>query len=88
MDAIITGFVDRLLVPFIESGGAFLVFAIVWALFGYSLVASQGSLDEAWRTARALPLAVQVVLWLIFLPVMGGLWIWESAWPLFVRPSG
>ena len=36
MDAIITGFVDRLLVPFIESGGAFLVFAIMAMLVAFS----------------------------------------------------
>ena len=85
MDTLITGFVDGLLVPFIESGGAFLVFALIWALFAYGLVARQGSLDEAWQTLRALPLAVQLVVWLLFLPIMAGLWIWESSWPLMVR---
>lgn len=85
MDTIITGFVDRMLVPFIESGGALLVFALLWALFAYGVVMRQGSLDDAWQTLRALPLAVQLVVWLLFLPVMAGLWIWESTWPLLLR---
>jgi ABC-type amino acid transport system permease subunit len=49
------------------------------------LVLSQGSLDDAWATIRGLPLIVQIVVWLLFLPVMAGLWIWETTWPLVVR---
>jgi hypothetical protein len=28
---------------------------------------------------------VQIPVWILFLPVMVGLWIWESGWPLIVR---
>jgi ABC-type amino acid transport system permease subunit len=49
------------------------------------LVLSQGSLDDAWATIRGLPLIVQIIVWLLFLPVMAGLWIWETTWPLVVR---
>ena len=34
---------------------------------------------------RGLPLIVQICVWVLFLPVMVGLWIWESSWPLIVR---
>jgi hypothetical protein len=34
---------------------------------------------------RELPLILQAVVWLLFLPVMAGLWIWESTWPVAVR---
>jgi len=34
---------------------------------------------------RDLPLIVQAVAWLLFLPVMVGLWVWETTWPLIVR---
>ena len=37
------------------------------------------------RPRRDLPLIVQIVVWILFLPVMIGLWIWESTWPLIVR---
>jgi len=69
----------------VESGILFVVFAIVWVAFGAGLVWSQGSLDEAWRMVGGLPLIVQVLVWILFLPVMIGLWVWETSWPLIVR---
>jgi hypothetical protein len=68
-----------------EHGVLFGVFALIWVAFGAGLVLSQGSLDQAWQAIRGLPLIVQAVVWLLFLPVMIGLWIWETTWPLVVR---
>lgn len=93
MEQIITGFVDGILVPFIngllvpflESGGAFVVFAVIWVAFGYALVARPGGLDEAWQAITALPLLVQGLIWLLFLPVMAALWVWETTWPVLLR---
>jgi len=68
-----------------ESGVLFGVFLLIWIAFGAALIWSQGSIDEAWRTIRDLPLIVQAVAWLLFLPVMVGLWVWETTWPLIVR---
>jgi hypothetical protein len=68
-----------------ESGVLFGVFALIWIAFGAGLIWSQGSIDQAWQTIRGLPLIVQAVVWLLFLPVMIGLWIWETTWPLLVR---
>src|ERR671936_666632 len=89
MDQIITGFVDNILVPvinvFVTGGFAFLVFAVIWAAFGSALIWSQGSLDASWQWIRGLPFIVQGIVWLLFLPVVIALWIWETAWPLVVR---
>jgi hypothetical protein len=30
-------------------------------------------------------LIVQAVVWLLFLPVAAGLWIWETTWPMLLR---
>ena len=68
-----------------DHGVLFLVFAVLWVAFGVALVWSQGSLDQAWQTIRGWPLIVQAVAWLLFLPVMFGLWVWETSWPLVVR---
>jgi hypothetical protein len=68
-----------------ENGVLFGVFALIWVAFGAGLIWSQGSIDQAWQTIRGLPLIVQAVVWLLFLPVMIGLWIWETTWPLVVR---
>ncbi|HLX36121.1 MAG TPA: hypothetical protein VKR30_12870 [Candidatus Limnocylindrales bacterium] len=61
------------------------LFVILWAAFGVALVVSQGSIDHAWQAIRAMPVLLQVVVWVLFLPVVAGLWIWETTWPLIVR---
>jgi hypothetical protein len=68
-----------------ENGILFAIFAIVWVAFAAGLLFSQGSIDQAWQAIRNLPLIVQLVIWVLFLPVMIGLWIWETSWPLIVR---
>jgi ABC-type amino acid transport system permease subunit len=68
-----------------ENGILFAIFAVIWVAFAAGLIFSQGSVDQAWQTIRDLPLIVQIVVWILFLPVMIGLWIWETTWPLIVR---
>ena len=68
-----------------ENGVLFGIFAIIWIAFAAGLIWSQGSLDQAWTAIRGLPLIVQIFVWVLFLPVMIGLWIWETSWPLVVR---
>jgi hypothetical protein len=68
-----------------DHGVLFLVFAAIWVAFGAAVIWSQGSLDQAWATIRAWPLIAQLAAWLLFLPVMFGLWAWETSWPLIVR---
>lgn len=69
----------------VENGVLFALFATIWVAFGAALIFSQGSVDQAWQTIRGLPLIVQVAVWLLFLPMMVGLWVWETSWPLVVR---
>jgi hypothetical protein len=92
METIITGLVNGIVVPltsFIawaaESGVLFAVFLLLWIAFGVALVWNQGGLDAAWAWIRSLPLLIQVLAWFLFLPVMAGLWIWETSWPLILR---
>ena len=68
-----------------ESGVLFVVFAVIWVAFAAGLIWSQGSINQAWQTIRDLPLIVQLIVWVLFLPVMIGLWVWETSWPLVVR---
>jgi hypothetical protein len=68
-----------------EHGVLFAIFAVIWIAIGVGIVWSQGSVDQAWASIRDLPLIVQLVAWLLFLPVMAGLWVWETTWPLLVR---
>jgi hypothetical protein len=68
-----------------ESGVLFAVFALIWIAVAIGIVWSAGTVDDAWRSIRALPLLLQAIGWVLFLPVMLGLWIWESSWPFVVR---
>jgi hypothetical protein len=89
---IISGIVNVTVVPVTsaiawaaENGVLFVVFLALWIGFGIALIASQGSLDDAWTWIRSLPLVLQGVLWVLFLPVMAGLWVWETTWPFLLR---
>jgi hypothetical protein len=68
-----------------DHGVLFAIFAILWIAFGAALIWSQGSVDQAWAAINGLPLILRILVWLLFLPVMAGLWIWETSWPLIVR---
>jgi hypothetical protein len=68
-----------------EHGVLFAIFLVLWVSFAAGLVWSQGTVDQAWQFIRELPLVVQIVVWILFLPVMAGMWIWETTWPTVVR---
>lgn len=92
MDQVITGLVDGIVVPvasvvpgLVSSGALFVVFALLWVGFGAGLIWNQGGLDTAWDWIGGLPLLVQALAWLLFLPVVGALWAWETSWPTVVR---
>lgn len=73
-------------IPRLVSGGALLVvFAIMWLAIGAAAVADPAGLDATWRAIGEWPLAAQAIGWLLFLPVMAGLWIWATDWPLAAR---
>ena len=67
------------------SGIMFGIATLVTLVFGYALVADQSRLGDAWELIRALPLIVQIVMWLIFLPWMAALWVWTLPLTLTLR---
>ena len=56
-----------------------------WAVFAYLLLAAPGGLPAAWDRVRALPLLVQLLMWLLFLPWMVALWISQTSWAPALR---
>jgi hypothetical protein len=65
-----------------------LVFAILWVGFFIALAMNREWLDVLWNWAQALPLVPRIIVWVLFLPIMVGLWIWESSWPALGRVAG
>jgi hypothetical protein len=65
-----------------------LIFVVLWVGFVIALVVNREWLDEIWIWAQALPLVPKIIVWILFLPIMVGLWIWESSWPALGRLVG
>lgn len=71
-----------------EAAWSISVFAmsiVATAAFGYLLVTDPGRLNETWVWTRSLPLWVQAIVWLLFLPWMIALWIWTLPWAMPIR---
>jgi hypothetical protein len=68
-----------------ETGVLFALFAVIWIAVGVGVFWRQGTPDRAWHRIQGLPLVLRALVWLLFLPVMVGLWLWASAWPRLVR---
>ena len=75
-------------VPRSMSIYANVIFVVLWVGFITALVVNQEWLDVLWNWAQALPWLPKIIVWVLFLPIMVGLWIWESSWPTFLRLVG
>ena len=64
---------------------AFTVLTLLWIAFAAALLFNRDLLDTTWQSFRSWPAVVQIVVGLLVLPVVAGLWIWETSWPVLVR---
>lgn len=69
----------------IISVGSFAVLGMLWLVFGVALILNQALLDTVWQFFRGLPVFVQVLIGLLLLPLIIGLWVWQTPWPLWIR---
>jgi len=69
----------------IISLGSFGVLTLLWLGFGSALILNQTLLDNVWHMFRNLPMFAQVLVGLLLLPLIIGLWIWQTPWPLWIR---
>lgn len=65
--------------------GAFGILTLLWLGFAMAIILDHTILDTAWQALRGSPFILQGVVWLLILPVVVGLWIWESSGPLWLR---
>ena len=75
-------------VPRVMGVYANLIFLILWVGFIIALLVNREWLDMLWDWVGALPMLPRIIVWVVFLPILVGLWIWESSWPSFVRLLG
>lgn len=64
---------------------AFAILTGLWVAFGAALLFNRALVDRAWHTFRSWNILVQIVVALLVLPVVAGLWIWETRWPAWLR---
>lgn len=55
----------------------------MWLAFFVLLFA--GRLDDLWHAILQLPLVVEIILWVLFLPWMLGMAVWTSTWADWLR---
>ena len=75
------GPIERLLQPYV----IFPIVVILWITFGAALAVNRGALDTAWYWLLGRWLPLQAVVWVLLLPWALALWVWESAWPIWLR---
>lgn len=61
------------------------VVVLVWTGFGIAMWAAPGVLVDIWEWVGGLSIAFKMVVWVLGLPWMLGLAIWQGAWPEMVR---
>jgi hypothetical protein len=64
---------------------AFVILSALWLAFLVALVFDRTLLEMAWLSLRSWPLLAQLGAWLLALPVVLGLWIWQTSWPMLLR---
>jgi len=57
---------------------------MLWVGLAIALLVNREWLDLIWNWVRALPSVLEIIVWVLFLPITVGLWVWESSWPTFV----
>ena len=64
---------------------SFTVLTLLWIGFGAALLFNRDLLNQTWRLFRSWNIFIQLFVALLVLPVILGLWIWQTRWPTWVR---
>ena len=62
-----------------------LLAALLWAAFGVLLLWRQDYLVELWNSFRGQNLLLQGIEFIVLLPWVCALWLWNTGWLLWVR---
>lgn len=64
---------------------AFAVLTLLWLGYGTALLFNPEMLQVVWLAFRGWPLVGQLLITLLTLPVVIGLWVWQTTWPIWLR---
>ena len=64
---------------------AFTILTLLWLGFGAALLFDRELLQKVWSQFRRWNIFIQLFVTLLVLPVVLGLWIWQTRWPAWVR---
>jgi hypothetical protein len=64
---------------------AFTILTLLWLGFAVALLFNRNLLNATWQAFQGWPLILQLVIGLLVLPIVVGLWIWQTSWPLLLR---
>lgn len=64
---------------------AFAVLGLLWLGFGAALLINPEILQAVWQAFRGWHWLVQALITLLTMPVVLGLWFWQTTWPLWLR---
>lgn len=64
---------------------AFTTLTLLWLGFGAALLFNRELLNQSWHRFRSWNILIQLLVALLVLPVVLGLWIWQTRWPAWVR---
>ncbi len=64
---------------------AFGILTILWIAFFAVLIFNRDLLSTIWQVFRGWPLVLQIIIGLLTLPVMIGLWVWQTTWSIWIR---
>ena len=62
-----------------------LLFTVLWAALLTTIALAPAIVDQLWESLRRRTIAIQAVIWLLFLPIMVGAWIWRRTWAPPIR---
>jgi hypothetical protein len=63
----------------------FVLFAALWIVLATALVIRPSAAAAVWHALRSRSMAVQLIVWVLFLPLSGALWLWSRPWPTVLR---
>lgn len=64
---------------------AFTVLTLLWLGFAAAALFNRELLDKTWSLFRSWSILIQLFVALLVLPVVLGLWIWQTRWPAWLR---